>query len=167
MTQLNDPHFDPAAFMDATVDSPLATQYQQVPEGDYTAMIDSFDDSSLETIDFTYKKGPRAGEPGKMYKLNLPIVLQDAKLSAEMGRDRVTVRAQIVLDFDDDGRLSTKPDRNVLLGQIKAAVGQNAAGIPIRNLAGAGPLIVHVRHRTNEKDRERPYVEVSRAAPLR
>ena len=157
--------FDPQAFLNSSVDQPLAEKYEIIPAGDYPAMIDTFD------IDSAFENRSGVSAKGNAYDMNIfniPLVLQDEELKKKLGRDKVVVRAQCILDIDPNtGQLSTAPGRNVLLGQIRGAVGQNQPGIPFANLAGAGPLMVQIRHRMNPKDPERPFVEVSRAASLR
>ena len=141
------PMFDPNTFMQHSVDKPLETEYLNVPPGEYVAVIDDFTSEAIERIDFDYKKGPRAGTPGTMYKLTLPFVIQDESVKAEMQRDKVVVTKQLILDVDDNGALDTGKNKNVELGRIRAAAGQND-GQPwtITRLRGAGPLMVKVVH---------------------
>jgi hypothetical protein len=138
--------FDPDTFLQQSVDGPLATDFTLVPIGEYMASIDDFDRDAIETIEFEYKKGARAGQPGKMYKFNCPIVINDDKVKAELGREKVVVTKQIILDIDEDtGKLATGVNRNVDLGRIRDAVGQNDSA-PIASLRGAGPFIARVTH---------------------
>jgi hypothetical protein len=139
--------FDPDLFLQQTVDKPLETEFTLVPTGEYLAAIDDFDKDAMEQIDFTYKKGDRAGQPGTMYKLTLPFVINDDKVKQELDRDKVTISKQLILDLDDNGKLSEGKNKNVELGRIRDAVGQND-GSPwsIAQLRGAGPLMVRVTH---------------------
>lgn len=143
------PMFDPDTFMQQTVDHPLETEYLTVPPGEYVATIDDFTgESAFERIDFEYKKGERAGTPGVMVKLTIPFVIQDETVKAEMQRDKVVVSKQIILDMDADGGIDWNKNKNVELGRIRAAVGQNVDGQPwsIQKLRGAGPVMVKVVH---------------------
>lgn len=139
--------FDPDTFMQQTVDQPLATEFTLVPKGEYLASIDDFDKDSFEEIDFTYKSGAKAGTPGKMFKFNCPFVINDDKVKTELGRDKVVIVKQIILDLDDNGALSFGTNRNVELGRIRDAVNQNGSGpwSPAQ-LRGAGPVMVKVDH---------------------
>lgn len=139
--------FDPEAFMRQHVDAPLETEFTSVPQGEYLASIDDFDSSAIESIDFTYKRGPNAGSPGKMLKLTLPFVIDDAAVKQALGRDKVVVTKQVILDTDDNGSLAIGTNRNVELGRIREAVGQNGNGPwSIMNLRGAGPVMVKIAH---------------------
>lgn len=139
--------FDPDDFLQQTVDKPLEVEFTLVPPGEYMATIDDFDKDAMEQVDFTYKKGPRAGTAGTMYKLTLPFVIDDESVKKEMGRDKVTVSKQLILDLDENNKLAEGRNKNVELGRIRDAVGQND-GSPwtIAHLRGAGPVVVRVSH---------------------
>jgi hypothetical protein len=146
-------NFDADAFMTTTVDQPLETKFKLVPEGEYRAMIGDFDSTAIEQIDFEYKKGDRAGQPGTMTKFTCPFVIDnDPRVMQELGRDKATVTRQIILDMADSGGLDFGPNKNVPLGQIRAAVDQNQPGPwSIGNLRGAGPVMVKVSHRKGKR----------------
>lgn len=144
--------FDPNSFLQSTVDSPLDTEYMLIPEGEYHAIIDDFDSTALEQIDFTYKKGARAGQPGSMTKFTIPFVIQDDKVKQEMGRDKVVISKQVILDLNDQGSLDTSRGRNVELGRVRAAAGQqDTSPWGFANLRGAGPMMIKVVHRTFDR----------------
>lgn len=163
------PTFDPSLFMQQTVDAPMETEYTLVPEGEYKAMIDDFNEDAVEQFEFEYKRGPKAGQNGSMMKLTLPFVIDDDKVKAELARDKVTVTKQLILDLDTNGGLDRGKNRNIDLGRIRDAVGQNAGGPwNISNLRGAGPLVVKVVHREFDyKDgRKGKRAEVDRVARI-
>lgn len=146
--------FDPASFLEQSVDEPLSTQMKPVPEGEYLAMIDSFSDTPVREVNT--KNGPRL-------VLRVPYVLQDENLKAELGRDTIRVFQDLWLDTDAQGRLLTGGDSNIRLGQLRAAVGQNTSGPwNIKMLQGRGPLKIVVKHRSDDKDPSVKYTEVSR-----
>jgi hypothetical protein len=139
--------FDANAFMQQHVDGPLATEFTLVPPGEYLASIDDFEPDAVEQIDFEYKRGPRAGQPGTMTKLTLPFVINDEKLKAEMERDKVVITKQMILDIEDNGSLAKGKNKNVDLGRIRDALGQNEDDTwSILKLRGAGPVMVRVVH---------------------
>src|SRR6266576_3103877 len=115
--------FDPDTFMQQNVDQPLETEYVLCPTGEYPAMIDDFTSEAIEQIDFEYKKGNRAGQPGSMTKFTCPFVINDARAQAELGRDHVVVTQQIILDILNGG-LDWGKNKNIPLGRIRNAVGQ-------------------------------------------
>lgn len=139
--------FDPDTFMSQTVDQPLATEFTLVPVNEYMAAVDDFDRDAFETVEFEYKKGKLAGTPGKMFKFNCPIVINDDKVRQELGRDKVIITKQFILDLDEDGKLAFGTNRNVELGRLRDAVNQNGPGpwSPAQ-LRGAGPFMVKVTH---------------------
>lgn len=144
--------FDPDSFMQVTVDSPMATERQICPEGSFTAMVADFDSTAFEKFDFTYNKGPNAGQPGSMTKFNCPFTITDAKVLADMERDSLKIFQQITLDLAPNGGLAVGKDKNVDLGKLREAVDQNTGGPwTFANLKGAGPLLVQVRHETYKR----------------
>lgn len=140
--------FDADQFMTETVDQPLETEFKLCPTGEYRAMIDTFTSEAIENFDFEYKRGPQAGQPGSMKKFTCPFVIDDAAAAAILNRDRVIVTKQMILDIDKDtGRLDFGTNKNIELGRIRDAVGQNNPGPwTIGNLRGAGPVMVKVEH---------------------
>lgn len=146
------PMFDASTFMQQTVDGPLETEYTLVPEGEYLMTIDDFDEKAFEKIEFEYKKGDKAGTPGTMTKFNVPFVVQDDKVKQELARDKVVVTKQIILDLDDAGGLSKDKNKNIELGRIRQAAGQNDSGPwSPANLRGAGPMMGKIVHREFER----------------
>lgn len=160
--------FDPETFMQQTIDQPLAENFRVVPEGEYSAMIGDFDSSAFESKDFVYKRGPKAGHTGTMTIFNCPFIIQDESLKAELGRDTIIAYARVMLDVDPaTGGLDFGPDRNVMLGRIRGAVGQNTPGAwTIAQLRGAGPLMIRVTHRSDDKDPSRKYAEVKHVSKI-
>src|SRR5882762_5100475 len=144
--------FDPDAFMTQTMDQPMDTERTLVPEGEYKMMIDDFTSDAYETIQFEYKKGRRAGEAGEFTKFNCPCVILDDKVIDALGQGsppKVLCFKTMTLDFLDDGvTLAWGPNKNIDLGQLRHATGQNVKGQPWNpsQLRGAGPFIGRVRH---------------------
>lgn len=151
------PMFDPETFMNQVIDQPLETEFQSVDPGEYVATIDDFTSEAFEQIHFEYKKGARAGTPGVMTKLTLPFVIQDDAVKQTLGLDKVVVNKQIILDVQDNGDLDWGTNKNLDLGRIRAAVGQNDPGPwSISNLRGAGPVMVKItRVAFERKDKSR------------
>lgn len=167
--QGKDESFDAGAFMQATVDQPMETEFQLCPEGTYQAMVGDFDEKAIEKFDFTYKNGPKAGQPGSMVKFNLPWSIQDATVLASLGRDSLTIYQQIVLDTAENGALDWGKDRNIQLGRVRKAVNQNNPGAwNVSNLKGAGPALVKVTHETFKRrdGSEGKAARVTAVAPL-
>lgn len=139
--------FDANEFMQSQMDKPMETEYTLVPIGEYMATIDDFTSEAFEVVNFEYKQGERAGTPGSMTKFTIPFVVQDDRVKRELQRDKVTVAKQVILDLEDDGKtLANGPNKNIELGRIRAAVGQDKGVWSFANLRGAGPLMIKVTH---------------------
>ena len=142
-----DETFDADAFMTSTIDAPLDTDFPIMPEGTYQAMIEDFDCTAIEKVNFTYKQGDRAGQPGSMLKFSIPYSIQDQAALAKLGRSKMVVEQQLTLDMDSTGQLDFGQGKNVRLGQVRAAVNQNQKGPwSVSNLRGQGPVMVQVAH---------------------
>jgi len=164
--------FDPDAFMQETVDQPLAVDRTLCPEGEYRFTIDDFTSDAFQSIEFEYKRGPNAGQPGEMVKFGCPCILQDEKVAQDLGMTKVIVYKNCTLDFDNaTGKLAWGPNRNVDLGQLRNAVGQNAENTTWApgNLRGAGPFMGRVEHRSGKRKDGSPFkiAEITRCAPIR
>lgn len=171
---MSDSTFDPNEFMQQNVDTPadgLQTEMKLCPEGEYKAMIDDFDGTAFERFEFTYKKGPQAGMPGSMTKLNLPFkISDDQRLLEALGRTETTIRKAINLDFDQaTGQLDFGVNRNLELNRVRAAVGQDQPGPwSFTQLRGQGPVMIRVVHRTGQRKDGTPFkiAEVDRVVKI-
>lgn len=148
--------FDPNQFMNQPAD-PMATQYENVKEGEFKMMIDS-------DIEFTEIKwnDKNTGEPRSVPLMRLNCVVLDDAEKARLGRDKLTVRADLTLDLNSAGGLDFGPNKNVKLGQLRDALGQNTPGWTPNALRGAGPFIGKVTHRADKNDPTKKYAEVSK-----
>jgi hypothetical protein len=154
--------FDLDTIMNTTVDAPMATSYPTHPEGEFPFMFDA-DPKMLEVRNI---KGVSAnGNAYDFHQWELVALAQDPKVKADMGRDKVTIRCRVNLDFDENGRFATGTGKNVMLGQIREALGQNVPGWTAKQLLGAGPFIGRVKH-TEGKD-GRTYADIVAVAKYR
>jgi len=139
--------FDPELFMSTSVDAEMATKYDPVPEGEYTGVIKS-----------VAIRNPKEN----MVILDVTWDIDDPALAERLGRESVTVRQSVFLDISDSGGIAVGPNKNVGLGRLREAVGQNNPGpwSPAM-LEGAGPARITVEHRI---DGENTYDGVKRVA---
>ena len=154
--------FDPAAFMSQTVEGPMATSLPPVPEGEYLARIgDGQDDVKVESI-----QGKK--DPTRTYiRLTLMWDVIDENLKAALGRDKIRVRDQFLIDVDQTtGLLKSGPEDNVSLGQRREALGMNDGAFSIARFRGAGPAIIRVSQRSDANDPSRKYSEVARVVKV-
>ena len=97
---------------------------------------------------------------------------QRAAMMADMvkllQRDKIRVRDQFFLDIDPiTGQLKNGPEDNVSLGQRREALGLNGVGaFSPSMLRGAGPAMVKIVHRPDDRDPTRKYAEIGRCARL-
>lgn len=136
-----DTPFDADSFMTTTFDDAMATTMTAIPDGEYTAIIGDFTSEALKTV--TTGKGERK-------VLEVPFVLrdEDGNLAAKLGtREQYVHRESYWLDFNANGGLDTGPDKNVRLGQLRAALGQNEKGVPWAPamLRNAGPVKIAIK----------------------
>lgn len=161
--------FDADAFMGQTVDAELDTVIAIPPEGDYRAMIGTIDsEKSFRT--FEAKEGKNAGREFTIFQPT--FVLQDdprlAEVRAARGDNDVSVTHKgMFLDLTDAGQLDTSKGRNVDLGRLRDAVGQNQTpGWTFKMLEGAGPVMVHVIHEKDKNDDTKKFARVSRVVKI-
>ncbi len=147
--------FDPELFEQQTYDERTEDQRVVVPEGDYTALIDSYKFETANT-----KNGPKP-------VCNVQFHITDERAVEATGLEKTMCRATLWLDLTEDGSaLEFGPNKNVFLGKIRTACGQNEPGVPwtFKNLIGAGPVIVKVKNRRDPNDPEKIYDEVAGVA---
>jgi hypothetical protein len=164
MSDTNSIPFDADAFMNATIDEPLATSLQGVPEGEYVAMIGDFDSSAFKTINVTNKQ---TGLSQGRQVLEIPFLIQDDALKAKLGREQISHRETYWLDIRPDGTLDTGPDKNVRLGQLRAVLNQNKAGpwapSMLRNM---GPVLIKIKTTSDKNDPDKKYTNISKYAKI-
>ena len=143
--------FDPDAFLSTHVEGQMETKFTPLPEGDYNAYVDSIAASEMG----------QGAEKSKVLVVTFAITDESAKQFMQM--DKPTVKHNIFLDFEEDGRLSFGKNKNVALGALREAVGQNGPEPwSFRRLEGAGPVILKLTHRFNKTTGEGPYANVAR-----
>lgn len=151
--------FDPNAFLEQQQQVELDDKYTPVPEGVYQGMIVNNPDNENQQIkvrDIVPTKGKRAGET--IYVLDVPIRL-DAPGNEEA--DGKVIRYSAFLDINEAGSLETGPNKNVQLGALRSAVGQNSAEKPWKPMDLEGQLLqVKVEH-----DEDGKYSNVTEVAP--
>lgn len=141
--------FDPQAFMNSASD-PMPTQYPVCPEGEYLFVIDS--DPKACTVENVSGISQKTGKPYDFNQMVLACLCQDDGVRQKLGQERVTVRLRINLDLDPStNKLVAGEGKNVALGRLREALGQNKPGWTPQNLLGAGPFMGLVKHTTTEK----------------
>jgi len=119
--------FNPELFLNMTTEDANSTEYVLLPPGEYVAVIGPISPDSFKSFDI--KRGDRAGE--KAYRLDLKLDINDetGALAELLGR-KPSITTGIMLDVKPDGSLEFGKGRNVQLGRLRDAVGQNSTGRP-------------------------------------
>lgn len=145
-------NFNPEAFMNSTTNEASATQYLQVPEGEYNASIDTVT--------------PRSTQTGKAL-LSIKWKVDDEAARNATGMAEPSVFHTIWLDVKDDGTLDGGPGKNVQLGKLRDALGQNAAGKPWTPGMLVGQVAkIRVKHSIDKRDNVTINAEVSAVTKL-
>lgn len=151
--------FDPKQFASSSV-APMSTQVEVCPEGEWPFTIDP--ETKLEPRNV---KGSNEKGDYDFWTLDLTCICQDESVKNQLGRNKVTARLSLNLDLDSSGSLDTGKGKNVALGQLREALGQNQPNWQPGMLLGAGPFIGKVTHRENPKGGT-PFVNITRTAKL-
>lgn len=144
--------FDPEQFMNASVSDANATQYTPVPEGDFQASIASVT--------------PRTTGTGKAL-LSIGWKVDDEAARAATGMAEPMVYQTVWLDITESGGLDTGKGKNVGLGKLREAVGQNQAGQPWSPGMLIGQVaLIKVGHSIDRRDNVTVQAEVKAVAAV-
>lgn len=145
---MSDSTFNSEEFLDVEVQGQMETAYTPIPEGEYPAFI-----KDLKSRDVNDQK-----------VIDIVWQITDEQVAAELSIDEPTVRQTIFLDLEESGALQFGPNKNVQLGRLREALGQNNPNEPwsFRRLVGAGPCILKVGHRVDKNDPSKVYNDVQR-----
>lgn len=138
---MNESVFDPSSFLDATVTDAMDTKLIPVPAGEYPAIVDKCEISQW--------RSEAKGTSG--LKAAITWAIDDPSVATVTGREKNTVRQDIMLDTTPAGTLDVSRGKNVQLGRLRDAVGLNLPGQPFsfRMLEGK-PAKITVSHREHE-----------------
>lgn len=156
--------FDPQAFLSSTFTEANETRFITVPEpqelnkDSYLAVI-----RSVEAVPWQSRDGSKSG-----LKLRIGWAIDDADVTEYTGLESPMVYQDIMLDLLPSGGLATGPGKNVNLGRLREAVGQNKPGQPWSPSMLQGQVArVVVKHRiwedesaVTDEDRYRKIAEV-------
>ena len=128
--------FDTTAFGSITIEEESSVEYIPVPEDDYMAVIDKY---TVDTVNDSV-----------IMKVSCKI---DAP-EVEDAHEKV-VPYEIWLDITDAGHLDMKKGKNVRLGRLRAAIGQNVPGEPWSpDMIVGQPLRIKVKNRVDNNTGE-------------
>lgn len=146
--------FNVAEFMNETYDGVLDTRIDPIPEGEHMAQIGTGD----KDVDLAFGIAKSTQKP--WMRLDMMLDYTDPNLATLLKREKVRGRYSIMLDLNEAGKLDWRPQRNVHLGKLRDAVGQNRPGPWSFGQLRGQPIKVKVKQKPNENDPLSPYSEV-------
>jgi hypothetical protein len=146
--------FDPNAYMNLQTDASFETSYTPVPENEYPAAIDT---AKLEVVKF--KDKDTGVEEHRLVGRIIWNILDDA-VKAALGMTKVVVRQDVFIDLTPTGQFDTAKNKNIDLGRIREALGQNSGPWSFQMLNGAGPAYIKVTQRPDKNDSSKIYNDV-------
>lgn len=146
--------FNPDDFLQTSVEGEMSTSIPSVDAGEYQAEIFKTPKPEVKEIN---------GEDRVLW--NLSWLVMDDAVKTKTGLEKPTVRQTLWLDVTDAGGLDLGEGKNVGLGKLRDALGQNKKGKAWNPsmLMGARATI-KVTHAPNEKDPDNPYANVTAVA---
>ena len=144
--------FNPDVFLNTETAESNATTYTPVPEGEFNA--------SIKTIKTRVLTDGRA-------VLDISWTVDDEDARTETGMAEPSVRQTIWLDTTESGGLDFGKGKNVGLGRLRDAVGQNQAGKPWAPGMLLGQVAkVKVSHSIDKRDGVTIQADVKAVLPL-
>jgi hypothetical protein len=152
--------FDADKFMQTNITGPSSTTVLICPEGEFKAVVDD-GDKAITARSFPGKDGK-----SDSHQMQVLFSILDDAAKAAVKRDKCLVPMTVWLDVDDNGNLDTSEGRNVGLGRLRKALGQNEGAWNPPMMKGKGPVMVKVSHRADPKDPSIKYAEVTRVSAI-
>lgn len=152
--------FDVSLFENLVAEGPMATQYEPVPEGEYTAVVEAVEPTVVNLSD----------GPTPALRIRWRIMGPEAdEIAEKTGRPNPSVSQTIFLDVETDksgkARLATGAGRNVQLGRLREAVGQNDGGKWEPNMLLNSVAKIFVTHSASKTNPEDVFANVSAVRP--
>jgi hypothetical protein len=147
--------FDSDSFMNASVEGEMETRFEPVPEGEYTAVIENV---AVKEVD---------GPEGKIKICDVTWDIMDEDLKTNLGREKLQVRQGVFLDVDNKGNIVIGANKNIQLGRIRAALGQNTSSSwNFAKLLGSAPATIKVGVKPDKDDPETLYNRVLKVSKI-
>lgn len=147
--------FNADMFLNTNVNGSMSTVTIPVPEGNWKAQITKLGARKLEAKD---------GQEERTI-LDVTWEMLDDEPKRVTGQDKPMARQSVWLDFTPEGALDLSKGKNVQLGKLREALGQNRDGRDwsFRQLQG-GLAVVSVSHRPDQTSGE-IFADVKKVAP--
>lgn len=130
------------------------------PEGEYKAFVDDGEKAIV------FEDGNKARNLSPRCKV-LFAITGDQEPNRFLKREKVLVPLTIWLDLDEAGEeLDMAEGKNVGIGRLRRALGQNDGVWNPQMMKGKGPVIIKVGQRADQNDPNTKYAEVTRVAAI-
>lgn len=127
--------FNTDAFLNTQVEGETSTEYTPIPEGEYNAVIEKVDARTV----------------GQNSSPVLDVVWRLDAPNEEDAHEK-SVRQTVWLDITSQGALDMGKGRNVQLGRLRDALGQNVAGQPwMPSMLLGNVATINVKHRMGDE----------------
>ena len=144
--------FNPDTFLNTETAEANSTSYIPVPEGEFQASIKAIK--------------PRVLTDGRAV-LDVTWIVDDEVARQETGMAEPSVRQTLWLDTTESGGLDFGKGKNVGLGRLREALGQNAPGKPwAPGMLVGGVAKVKVSHSIDKRDNVTINADVKAVLPL-
>jgi hypothetical protein len=111
-------------FLQTTTEESLDDHLDPCPAGDWLCVA-----GKPEIKDFIFKSGDHEGEQG--FRMTIRWAVQDDEPRQAVDRENLSVMQSVLLDVTPDGAgLDMGKGKNIGLGAIRSALGQNTPGAP-------------------------------------
>ena len=143
--------FNPTQFENVEYSDANDTTIIPVPEGDFPGVAKKYEFRALKD--------------GKVV-VDVTWSINDPEVTQATGRDENTVRQGVFLDLTESGTLDMGTGKNVALGRLRDALGQNKPGKPWRwgDLVG-GVAMLKITHRVVDETGD-IFAEVKKVSKL-
>ncbi len=134
--------FTPEQFVNMSTEAGFDTKRTNVPEGEYIAVI--------KDKSFRVEESKKDGR--SFVVLDVRWRIDDSALAEKLNLREVLVTQSLFLDVDAGGKLEKGPNKNIALGKLLEALGQNTGPWTPGMLDGAGPCKILIAHDPSDKD---------------
>jgi len=126
--------FDPELFTGTAVEGEMSTEFTPIPEGEFNAIV----------------SGVKAREAKGHVMLDVSWDIDDAAVAEATQRDKNTARQTLFLDMTESGGMDMGKGKNIQLGKLREALGQNGPGAWSPSMLEGKVAKVKIAHRMYE-----------------
>jgi hypothetical protein len=146
--------FDPVAFQDTQVDSAMDTVLTPAPPGDRQGQIDGI------------SVRQNTNDSGDTYTImDVKWHILDDESKKVTGLDKPICRQSVFLDLTAEGSLDNGKGKNIQLGRLREAVGQNSKGKKWSpNMLLSAMALCHIEPDKNDPENYSRVTKIAKAA---